>query len=884
MKKNDLHINTTSKRFIICTIILCVFSISLNAQSINHHIFRLDNGLEVVLVPSYAVNMVSANFVVNVGARDECWATWGSAHFLEHMLFNGTETRTQEEIYHAFDNIGAYKNAHTGSHFTNYMLLSSAINFPIAFEVFSDMVFNSTLPEDNFEKERGIIIEEIRMTQTRYKDTDRPFREMLFGDSPLARNVLGTVESITRLEREDVLEFYKEWYVPNNMLLYVSGYFSPDTMQIWLNEQLSNVRPVDLPERMVLDKPKYDLLSANPIHYRIEEVDSPVLMLAYDAPLVHSVDFIPFFALSKILEKRLSAKMPSGVSGSVYITVDPNLSVLRITISGFADDTSMPEREKELLNSVKDVIQELTKKRVSDDEITDISLRWRADEVFNSERLHHYGIVYSTWWALSGFADFATWGKRLSQLTPQMIQKTAQLWFADAKGVQMVLLPYEGSAAPSNSVDSVDLAEKHHNVSKHKTKDGMTIVIKEDPLSRVFALHILVKDRYLWDNKYYGTGTADVLHRVIIEDDPASKNRIADQIDQIAAIMKTHDDPRIPFDDYYTVPDYSFIRFECLPDYWNEGVRIVSDMMSRIPRSEEAFASSMESYNRAKGQQSRSPVRVGRRALVNTLFPNSALSASVYGDVDVDRTQLEAFRKQYFHPSNLIVSVSSSLNSQEVSDLIEKEFKRISDVSLSPIVRDDDEVSEADGLSPIEDNEIIIKLGHRQGALLMGARIPNIDPADRADLVIANAYLNERVGFVLREERGLAYSLGSSLSLLPSDDDGLCAYWELSIGTSPANIPLAKEGMEEVITEFEQKVFSDEEVTRLSNAISGRAMMRDMSAIGQAYSMGVGEFYWEDPNHRVRILDEINSVTSDNVANVVNKYLTEVQFLIVKVE
>ncbi|MCR4319548.1 MAG: insulinase family protein, partial [Candidatus Brocadiaceae bacterium] len=205
--------------------------LSLFKETQQASVFYLDNGMEVILVENHANPMIAVVTIVKTGSRNEDAASNGSAHFLEHLLFNGTKTRTQKQIYDEMDFYGGYNNAHTGPDYTNYMILMPKEYIAQGMDIQADMLFNSNLPDEKFEKERGIVIEEIG------KSADRPeyqmnnhFQRTFYAGTPYERPVLGTVSTISHLKREDVWEYYRTWYVPNNMTLMVIGDFSTSEM------------------------------------------------------------------------------------------------------------------------------------------------------------------------------------------------------------------------------------------------------------------------------------------------------------------------------------------------------------------------------------------------------------------------------------------------------------------------------------------------------------------------------------------------------------------------------------------------------------------------------------------------------------------------------
>jgi len=124
-------------------------------------VYQLDNGIDVLLVKNPLLPMTGVNVVVKTGSAYENFATSGMSHMLEHLLFNGTTSRSQKELYNAVDMIGGYNNANTAYFHTNYMMVTPAEQIKKGMEIQADMLFHSILPNDKFVKEKGIVLEEI---------------------------------------------------------------------------------------------------------------------------------------------------------------------------------------------------------------------------------------------------------------------------------------------------------------------------------------------------------------------------------------------------------------------------------------------------------------------------------------------------------------------------------------------------------------------------------------------------------------------------------------------------------------------------------------------------------------------------------------------------
>ena len=819
---------------------------------------RLSNGMDVVLVENHSVPMIAANIIVKIGARDETWQTWGSAHFLEHLLFNGTKTRTQEEIYAGFDRIGAYNNAHTGSHFTDFMVLVEKDKFVTGFDILADMVFASILPEAKVEKERGIVIEEIARSNTSDDGVQRMFGEILYGNSPLSREVLGTTESISRLERDSVMAFYKRWYQPNNSMLFATGDFDADSLFDWFNERLSPYPPAEIPPRRTIESPDFNSLSSMGTIVKETPGRMRKVMVAMAAPKPGSPEFVAFMLQLRALDKRFEANLPSGVSGGTDLSLDPDVSVATITLSAPKEG---PDNAK-LVSLLDAELERLINKPVDKNEIARLTRGYLAEQVYNTERLHYYGMMYASYWAVVSWDEFASWNDRMAKMSPEQLQVVTKKW---------LLTPARLLVAIEPGLEAKSEIASEYSGSTRRSGEGMpTVIVKSDPTARVFAVHVLAKDRWLWDRVYH-PGSVDLLHRTLGEA-VAVGQKLGNRLETLAATIKTADSPAIPYDDYYTAPEYSFVRFELLPGSWKEGVDILAELLLTTPLTEELVSSAKEGVAAGRAASFRNPAGVGIGKLRENAVGSTSLAAPVYGDVEkVSLAEIERLRTSYLHPENLIITVSGPVPAEEAADAVVKSFAKNNKFKFEhPEGWGKPERS----LRSVSLRDTII-LGKPQGAVVMGKVLVDVSPADRASLTIANSWFSERMGMVLRETRGLAYSLGSSVIYQRGEKDMLWGLWEISIGTRPEKLSESESGINELLDVLQTHVFTTEEIEKLSAAIAGRLMMRDMARIGQAFAMGTGEYYWSDPDSRAHLIEAFRSLTPESVKAAAEKYLTK---------
>jgi predicted Zn-dependent peptidase len=184
----------------------------------------LPGGLRIVTEAVPTVRSVTFGIWVGVGSRDESASLAGASHYLEHLLFKGTKSRDALAISSAIDAVGGEMNAFTSKEYTCFYARVLDTDLPLAVDVVCDLVTSSVIRGVDVESERGVILEEIAMHEDDPTDmVHDQFAQVLFGDGPLARPVLGTVDSIESIGRGSIAGYYRRRYLPQDMVVAVAG-------------------------------------------------------------------------------------------------------------------------------------------------------------------------------------------------------------------------------------------------------------------------------------------------------------------------------------------------------------------------------------------------------------------------------------------------------------------------------------------------------------------------------------------------------------------------------------------------------------------------------------------------------------------------------------
>jgi len=191
----------------------------------------LPGGLRVVTEFLPSVRSVALGIWVGVGSRDEDTDHAGATHYLEHLLFKGTAKRTALEISSAMDAVGGEMNAFTAKEYTCYYARVLDADLPLAVDILSDMVTGSLIAPRDVDAERNVVLEEIAMNEDDPSDAaHEAFTTQLFGDTPLGRPILGTVDSINAITREQINEHYLARYSPPHLVVAAAGNMDHDTV------------------------------------------------------------------------------------------------------------------------------------------------------------------------------------------------------------------------------------------------------------------------------------------------------------------------------------------------------------------------------------------------------------------------------------------------------------------------------------------------------------------------------------------------------------------------------------------------------------------------------------------------------------------------------
>ncbi|MBR6460125.1 MAG: insulinase family protein [Actinomycetaceae bacterium] len=342
-------------------------------------------------VPSF--HSVSIGMWVGVGSRDEHEGTFGSTHFLEHLLFKGTKNRSSQEIAARSDYLGGSFNAATSKQATNYYGHVFEEDLPAAIELLADMVTSATLTREDMDMERGVILEELAMYHDDASDVagEELPRLVFTDDHPLSRPVGGTPESVKALEHDNLVEHYRRHYVPNELVVCAAGAVNHEELCERVYEALTAKgwelgEGVDAHEPRLVDDITY---GESQERYVERPVEQSAVVVGMPGLRVDDERRTVLYALSAILGGGQSSRLFQTVReerGLAYSTYSFPASYREGGLFALYGACA-PGNASEVAQLLGECLDTMAENGVSAEEVESAYRRVRADIVFGAERL-----------------------------------------------------------------------------------------------------------------------------------------------------------------------------------------------------------------------------------------------------------------------------------------------------------------------------------------------------------------------------------------------------------------------------------------------------------------------------------------------------------------
>ena len=334
------------------------------------NVFTLSNGVRVSMEKLEHLRSISVGFWVGAGCYAEDETNNGISHFIEHMLFKGTLSRSAKEIASCIDALGGQLNAFTAKECTCYYVNILSEHYGIAIDLLSDMLLNAKMDESDIEREKGVVCEEISMVEdTPDEVAHEALARAYFGKHPLGSTILGSIPSVNAISKEDIEKYMAKTYVPENIVISVAGNFDEQEILAMLEEKVgSKLTGVKAPEKCPpLQEPANEVILIN------RDIEQVNLCLAFPGAAQTSDDYFAQNMICNILGGGMSSRLfqrvreQNGMTYAIYAYLSSSVNSGMVTIYAGMNPSQAPKVYELILDEINNLVENgITEKEFSE--------------------------------------------------------------------------------------------------------------------------------------------------------------------------------------------------------------------------------------------------------------------------------------------------------------------------------------------------------------------------------------------------------------------------------------------------------------------------------------------------------------------------------------
>ena len=402
----------------------------------------LKNGLEIYVIPMHNdSNVISTDIFYKVGSRNEVMGKTGIAHMLEHMNFKSTKNLDAGEFDREVKSVGGVSNASTGFDYTHYFIKSSTENLDTSLSLFSELMQNLNLKDEEFQPERDVVTEE-----RRWRTDNNPLGYLyfrLFNNAYLYHSYhwtpIGFMNDIRTWTIKDIRDFHATYYQPQNAILVVTGDIEPEKVFELSEKHFSKVEnSVDIPEVKFIepqqDGPKRVMI------YKESEVE--MIAITFHIPDYKDSDQVKLSAISEMLSAGKSSRLyeqlvdKKSLVNQIYAynmeNTDPGLFIFMAACN---PGVKAEDVEKELIAQ----IDRIKDKKVEQSELEKVKINTKADFIFSLESSSSVASLFGGYLARGDMKPLETYEEQINALDVDDIQTAAKKYFDFSRSTTIIL-------------------------------------------------------------------------------------------------------------------------------------------------------------------------------------------------------------------------------------------------------------------------------------------------------------------------------------------------------------------------------------------------------------------------------------------------------------
>ena len=346
---------------------------------------KLNCGTTVIMEKSERVQSAALGIWVRAGASDEWDEVSGVSHFIEHMMFKGTKNRTAKQIAEDVDKIGGVFNAFTGKEATCYYIKTLSSNICRGAEILLDMLTGSKFDQEEMDRERQVICEEIKMVKdTPDDDVYDTISELVAGGNPLGRSILGTPESLAGIDRSRLVNYRDQMYARDSIVVAVAGNFDEEAIEAIFEDRLTSLRDKK-PKKEIQLKPYQQSFNV-----KVRDIEQTHICLATPGIALDDPRYYAFVLLNSIFGGSMSSRLFQNIreqKGLAYSVCSMNLFSSYWGFFSIYAGVS-PEKAEEALDAIHYELDTLRESGVTEEELAMAKEQMKSSYIFGLESVN----------------------------------------------------------------------------------------------------------------------------------------------------------------------------------------------------------------------------------------------------------------------------------------------------------------------------------------------------------------------------------------------------------------------------------------------------------------------------------------------------------------
>ena len=846
------------KKFIVL-LIAVLFANIVNAADFN--VYKLDNGQTVVIQEVKTNPIVTIDTWIKTGSINENDKNNGVSHFLEHLFFKGSTNHAPGEFDKILETKGAITNAATSKDFTHYYVTIPSKDFDLALEMHSDMLLHPLIPRKELEKERKVVIEEIM------KDANSPntmvydnLINMLYTNHPYKRKVIGKADIISKIQREEIMDYYNTHYNPSNMVTVIVGDVDPASVI----EKVKYDFNAEYKKPLKQNYPKEKILTSQAKNIAYADTQSGYMLIGFRGTDVDDKDSYALDVLSTILGDGRSSVFYQKIKEQKQLAYS-----IGAVNSGFKDDgifyisaNFIPDKCKKLEDTIFEEIKNIQKNGVTQEQLNLAKNIIERDTYYARESIsniaNEIGYTFVTTDDIKYYENYID---NIKKVTADDVKRAANKYLGKEKSAVSIVLPETSKEVQISNITekpagSAKLISENENTQKYELSNGANLLLTPNKVNDIVAISIFSKGGEFTE-KIPGTAelTASVLTKgtkkysslelaQLLEDNgikivPSSK------ADSFAVTVLT---TKNEYEKTLGILN-EIINNATLDDYEIEKSR--TDMLNAIKKSKDIPLNlAIDNYKTYIFENT--PYSISNKILEKTL-------------PQITQEDIKSYYDKAFFPQNVVISINGNVDKEKTINEFTKIFNNKKGEKFDyakysiPSLKEGKKITTS--VKDLKTDWIII--GWQTPGVLCRKDYATLQVIDS----LLGAGMSSRLFKNLRDKDGLAYQLGSQFS-----PNVLKGAFIVYIGTNPENLDYAQRRMLEEVFRLKKEFVGSKELQEAKDKLLGHYIIGQETNLDKATTIG-----WFEASGRGYKFDDqyaqlINSVTESDIIEVANKY------------